>query len=331
MPVRKKYLRSMIRLFLDNRTAVLLILPFLIGLYVLGGVLGTEYVTSNHTDGLLFSQTSTNQLWSYFIQSFLLLVNAVFLNAVFNSHEFLDKNTYIISLIYVVLTPMFVPLNEFSPVLIAHFFVIATLGVLFLLKPNSDGKITIFNAGILMSLALIFLPYLTVLIPIMLVMIVIIRPFNWREFFICLAGLSVPLIYYFSYLFLSEQLDFIWEFPSWQMHDYQNSLHLYPVVLIYLILLFISLLSLSARLLKSSLRLKKQIQMLGLFLSFLFLLGFVDFYFSGSIRYMSLAIIPLSYFLAYAFLSKRTGILANIFFYIDLLYSFVKFFLNFTG
>ncbi len=330
MPVRKKYLRSMIRLFLDNRTAVLLILPFLIGLYVLGGVLGTEYVTSNHTDGLLFSQTSTNQLWSYLIQSFLLLVNAVFLNAVFNSHEFLDKNTYIISLIYVVLTPMFVPLNEFSPVLIAHFFVIATLGVLFHLKPNSDGKITIFNAGILMSLALIFLPYLTVLIPILLMMIVIIRPFNWREFFICLAGLSVPLIYYFSYLFLSEQLDFIWEFPSWQMHDYQNSLHLYPVVLIYLILLLISLMSLSARLLKSSLRLKKQIQMLGLFLSFLFLLGFVDFYFSGSIRYLSLAIIPLSYFLTYAFLSKRSGILANIFFYIALLYSFVKFFLNFT-
>ena len=225
MPARKKYLRSMIRLFLDNRTAVLLILPFLIGLYVLGGVLGMEPLTSNPVDGLFFSQTSANEFWSYVIQSFLLLVNAVFLNAVFNSHEFLDKNTYIISLIYVVLTPMFVPLNHLSPVLLAHFFVIATLGVLFHLKPNSDGKITIFNAGILMSLALILLPYLTVLIPIMLVMIVIIRPFNWREFFICLAGLSVPLIYYFSYLFLSEQLAFTWKFPTWQMHDYQKAWH----------------------------------------------------------------------------------------------------------
>jgi hypothetical protein len=330
MPARKKYLRSMIRLFLDNRTAVLLILPFLIGLYILGGVLGMEPLIANRVDGFFFSQTSTNEFWSYFIQSFLLLLNAVFLNAVFNGHEFLDKNTYIISLIYVVLTPMFVPLNQFSPVLIAHFFVIATLSVLFHLKPNSDGKITIFNAGVLMSIALILLPYLTALIPIMLVMIVIIRPFNWREFFICLAGLSVPLIYYFSYLFLNNQLEFTWEFPAWQMHDYQNSLHLYPVVIIYLILLFISLLSLSARLLKSSLRLKKQIQMLGLFLSFLFILGFVDFYFSGSLYYLSLAIIPLSYFLAYAFLSKRSGILANIFFYIALLYSFVKFFLIFT-
>lgn len=330
MPVRKKYLRFMIRLFLDNRTAVLLILPFLIGLYILGGVLGMDPLIANRVDGLIFSQTTTNEFWSYFIQSFLLLINAVFLNTVFNSHEFLDKNTYIISLIYVVLTPMFVPLNQFSPVLFAHFFVIATLGVLFHLKSNSDGKITIFNAGILMSIALILLPYLTALIPIMLMMIVIIRPFNWREFFICLAGLSVQLIYYFSYLFLNNQLEFTWEFPAWQLHDYQKSLHLYPVVIIYLILLFISLLSLSARLLKSSLRLKKQIQMLGLFLSFLFILGFVDFYFSSSIYYLSLAIIPLSYFLTYAFLSKRSGILANIFFYIALLYSFVKFFLIFT-
>jgi hypothetical protein len=320
----------MIRLFLDNRTAVLLLLPLLIALYVLASILGVEQVASDRVDGLFFSQTSSNDFWSYFGQSFLILVNAVFLNAVFNNHEFLDKNTYIISLIYVVLTPMFVPLNQFNPVLLAHFFLIATLGVLFYLKQNTDGKITIFNAGILFSMALILLPYLVMLTPIILIMIVIIRPFIWREFFICLAGISVPVIYYFSYLFLTNGLTFTWELPVWQLHDYRKAWSLYPIAGLYLILLFISLLSLSARMLKSSLRLKKQIQMLGLIFTSLFILGCFDFYFTGSLLYFSLAIIPLTYFLTYAFLSKRSGILANIFFYITLAYSFVKFFLNFT-
>jgi hypothetical protein len=320
----------MIRLFLDNRTAVLLLLPLLIALYVLCSIFGVEQVVSTRTDGLFFSQTSTNIFWTYFTQAFLLLVNAVFLNTVFNNHEFLDKNTYIISLIYVVLTPMFVPLNQFSPVLLAHFFVIATLGVLFYLKQHADGKMTVFNAGILFSIAITLLPYLTILIPIILMMIVIIRPFNWRELFLCLAGISVPIIYYFSYLFLSNNLVFTWGFSVWKLHDYQSALTLYPVAALFLILTFISLLSLSARLLKSSLRLKKQIQMLGLIFTAFFLLGCTDFYFSGSLLYFSLAIIPLTYFLTYAFLSKRSGILANIFFYTALLYSFVKFFLDFT-
>jgi hypothetical protein len=320
----------MIRLFLDNRTVVLLLLPLLIALYVLCSILGVEQVASNRVDGLFFSQTSTNVFWTYFSQSILLLVNAVFLNAVFNNHEFLDKNTYIISLIYVVLTPMFVPLNQFSPFLLAHFFVIATLGVLFYLKQNTDGKMTVFNAGILFSIAVTLLPYLTLLIPIVLMMIVIIRPFNWRELFICIAGMSVPLIYYFSYLFLTNELVFTWTGPVWQLHDYHAAVNHYPIAALFLILMFISLLSLSARLLKSSLRLKKQIQMLGLIFTALFLLGCIDFYFSGSLLYFSLAIIPLTYFLTYAFLSKRSCILANIFFYTALLYSFVKFFLDFT-
>ena len=320
----------MIRLFLDNRTAVLLLLPFLIALYVLGDILGVEQLASNRTDGLLFNTITTHNFWSYFGQSFLILINAVLLNAVFNSYEFLDKNTYVISLIYVVLTPMFVPLNQFNPVLIAHLFFIASLGILFQLKQNSDGRITIFNAGILLSISMIFLPYLLILATVMLLMIVIIRSFNLREFFIGLMGVGVPFIYYFSYLFLTDQFVFSWKLPSLKMHNYLTALELYPIVAIYIVLLLISLLSLSARMLKSSLRLKKQIQILGLIFTVLFLLGCMDFYFSGSLYYFSLAIIPLTFFLTYAFLSKRSGIPANIFFYIALLYSFVKFFLNFT-
>jgi hypothetical protein len=320
----------MIRLFLDNRTAVLLLLPFIIGVYALGSVFSVDQGLIHRSNGLFFHSEVAGGFWTYFLQSFLILANAVLLNAVFNSHEFLDKNTYIISLIYVVMTPMFVPLNQFSPVLFAHFFLIATLSIVFQLKQNTDGKMTVFNAGILLSFAMIFLPYLLLLIPIILIMNVVIRPFLWRELFLCLAGMSLPLIYYLSYLFLSDQFQFTWAFPVWKLHNVKTALNEYPMVGFFFVLLFISLFSLGARMLKSSLRLKKQIQMLGLLFSVLIVIGSIDFYLSGTLLYLSLAIIPLSYFLTYAFLSKRSGILANIFFYLTALYSFVKFFISFT-
>jgi len=320
----------MIRLFLDNRTGVLFLLPIIVGVYALASILGLQVSPTLRADGLFFHDVKIGSVASYVIQSLLILLNAVLLNAVFNSHEFLDKNTYIISLIYVVLTPMFIPLNSFDGSLLAHLFIILTMSVLFQLKQNSDGKMVVFNAGLLSSLGIIFLPYLLPVIPFLLMMIVVIRPFIWRELFLCLAGISVPLIYYFSYLFFTNQLGFSWLLPNWNMHNYQQALNNYPVVGLFAALLFISLFSLGARLLKSSLRLKKQIQMLGLLFAFFILLGSVDFFFSGSLVYLSLAIIPLTYFLTYAFLSKRSGILASIFFYITLLYSFVKFFISFT-
>lgn len=320
----------MIRLFLDNRTWVLLLLPFILGVYVLASVLGVQQDVVSRTDGLFFHQNYLGTISSYLLQSFLLLLNAVMLNVVFNSHEFLDKNTYIISLIYLVITPMFIPLNSFDGSLLSHFFIITSLSILFQLKQNSDGKIIVFNAGLMVSMAVIFMPYLVLVIPFVLMMIVTIRPLIWRELFLCLAGVCIPIIYYFAYLFFVDQLGFNYLLPNWSVHSYKRALNVYPVVGLFTIILLISLFSLGARLLKSSLRLKKQIQMLGLLFAFFILLGSVDFFFSGSLVYLSLAIIPLTYFLTYAFLSKRSGILASIFFYMTLLYSFVKFFISFT-
>lgn len=321
----------MIRLFLDNRTMVLFLLPLIIGTYILASFFGIQEEIILRKDGLFLQHFQWNEWTIYSIQSLFILINAVFLNAVFNSHEFLEKNTYIISLLYVVLVPLFIPLHQFDGTLLVHFFVICVLSVLFHLKQNADGRMLVFNAGALASIGMIFLPYLILWIPILLIMILIIRPFIWRELFLCLAGIAVPIIYFFSYLFFKNQLDISWSWPNWQMHNDQKALHLYPVVVIFSIFVLLSLFSLGGRLLKSSLRLKKQIQLLGFLFAFFILLGIVDFYFSGSLSYLSLAIIPLTYFLTYAFLSKRSGILTNIFFYITLLYSFVKFFISFTG
>jgi hypothetical protein len=87
----------MLRLFLDNRIGVLILLPFFLLLYLLGDVIGTTPHFGN-----LDSKTFIGALnWSYWptaaFQFSMLLINALLLNWVFNSQEFLEKNTFIIS------------------------------------------------------------------------------------------------------------------------------------------------------------------------------------------------------------------------------------------
>ena len=65
----------MIRLFLDNRTAVLLLLPFIIGLYVIGTVFSVDQEHLQRANGMFFYPTETGGFWTYFIQSFLIASN----------------------------------------------------------------------------------------------------------------------------------------------------------------------------------------------------------------------------------------------------------------
>jgi hypothetical protein len=82
---------------------------------------------------------------------------------------------------------------------------------------------------------------------------------------------------------------------------------------------------LRARLLKASLRLKKQVQVLNVFTFFAWILGLSAFLFLGQTSLLSLLILPLTFYFAYALLSSGLGISSHLFFYLFLLSSLLKF------
>jgi hypothetical protein len=87
------------------------------------------------------------------------------------------------------------------------------------------------------------------------------------------------------------------------------------------------MLGLRARLLKASLKLKKQTQILTLFSFFIFLLGLGAFFLDGQISLLSLVILPFSFYFSYALLSSSLGISSHLFFYILFIFSLLKFIL----
>jgi hypothetical protein len=316
----------MIRLFLENRIVVIFTLPFLIGLYILLNSQFAYYQVVDQTNLGFWSAAFTEPIWlNMLLGGLFVLMNAVGLNWIFNSHEFLDRNSYIVSLLYLVTMSFYHSFYCVDGLLIAQTFIILMLSQFFRLKQNLDGRRNVFNGFLFAGFAATFHPFMVFTFPILIIMVLIIRPFIFREFFLAIAGFLIPLIY---------ALVFLWYFEnelSFQILKNASNFQLqtdFVITLVFFgILLTLGTFSLRTRMQKSSIRLKKQIQIIWLLVFVSLGFGLVDFSYFHQIERFSLLLIPLSILLTYSFLHKSYGIISSIVFYLTIIYSVVKFFI----
>jgi hypothetical protein len=315
----------MIRLFLENRIGVLLLLPLIIIVYLFLNYQTGYYLSSNEISlGLWNSQKIDVSLFGV-VSAFIVLINAVGLNILFNINEFFDKNAYIVSLLYVVTMSFYHSFYSLNGSLIAHSFLILMLYQFFKLKQNTDGRAQVFNGSLFAGIAATFFPPLLISLPFILVMILIIRPFYFREILLSVFGFITPAIFALVYLWsINSSID-------WRILDdktnYQFQTDFIVSMVVFSILLTLSFFSLSARLQKSSIRLKKQIHIIWVLIVLAVFLGVVDFLFFKQIERFSLLMIPLSILLSYSFYHKNYGIVSTVVFYLTMLYSVLKFFI----
>ncbi len=316
----------MIRLFLSNNVLVLIVLPFIISFYYL---LNSQFGIYEQKELLNFG------FWSIFLEAnsiisksssfVVILLNALLLNWTFNRNEFLDRNSYIVSLLYVVTMSLFKSFYSIDGILIAHLFTILMFTQFFQLNQNQDARRLVFNGCFFAGVAATFNPILIFAIPFFLTMILIIRPFVFRESFLGFTGFIIPIIYGFVHLFFQNKKNNFSLFGELREQKIQID---FLITLIVLGILFVlSILSLRSRLQKSSLRLKKQIRIIILFIWLTLIIGSLNFYYVMSTLQFSLLLIPISILLTYSFLHKNFSIIASIVFYLMILYSVIKFFI----
>lgn len=317
---------AMLRLFLDNRVWVLLLLPAILALYLISYFLGYQahFGQVNPPTQLLpyFANLSMAHVLAHFL---MLLLNAVALNWVFNGREFLEKNTFIVSLNYLIFASFFHTWGQASWLFVAHLCCILGLGLFFGVKPQQNSKKAAFNASFAFGLSVLFEPEFIVLLPLLLLMFLVLRGYFWRELLLIVIGFLLPIAGVFSYYYLSGesiQINFFAEFTYYNA----NWQDLTFIGLLALVLIF-SLLGLRARLHKASLKLKKQTQILTVFTFFVFAIGIAAFFLSGQIGLLSLTILPFSFYFSYALLSSSLGISSHLFFYILFAFSLLKFIL----
>jgi hypothetical protein len=315
----------MIRLFLGNRVGALLLLPLVIAIYYLLNFQTGYYSQSAYVNLGLWDVVPVPSDVFKILSAILILINAVSLNVVFNVNEFLEKNAYIISLLYVVTMSFYHSFYSLDGSLIAHTMIILMLYQFFKLKQNVDGRNEVFNGSFFAGLAATFYPPLLISWFFIIAMIIIIRPFILREIIISFFSFLTPIAFALTFMWF-RQTDVNFKILA-DKTNFQLQTDFIISIVVFGILLFLSTLTLLPRLQKSSIRLKKQIQIIWILIVLSIIFGVSDFIFFKQIERFSLLMIPLSIILSYSFYHKNYGLVATIIFYLTMLYSVLKFFI----
>lgn len=320
------YLCFMIKIFKNNIVISYLFLILLIASYHLLNFQFKIYSYQSYIDLGLWGRFLNVSNISIFLSGFVLFCNAFLFNYIFNKNEFIEKNTYVSGLLYVVFMSFFHSFFAIDGLLISHFFMLLMLLQIYRLHQNMDARKIIFNTSFLAGMASTFHPPLVVLLPFFWFMIWVLRPFVIREIVLSILGFASPLIYgavyqyYFQHTIALKLLD--------QYVNYaQNQLDFLITSVLFLLLFLLSLWSLSAKMSKSSIRLKKLIRVQWWLMLLCVGIGLYDFIFFQQIERFSFILLPLSFFASFAFYHKTYENIGKILFYLSFIYSFVKFFL----
>ncbi len=324
--IQKTNFAPMVKLFLSNRAIVQALLPILIaGYFVLGFYFGSIENTKTINLGVL-GVIKTNFYLSVTINLLLIFVNAFLLNFLFNKNGFYERNMYVSSLIYVVLMSFFESFYGLNGLVIAHTFFILAIYQLFKLQQNEDGRKHIFNAAFFAGVATIVHPPLIIIFPFLYFMVWTIRPFVWRESLLLGIGFSIPIIYGTVIYYLGGQLINL-KLIRQPIIAEIGTLNFYVSLSSLVILIALSFAGISVKNKKISIRLKKLTRLIWFFVIIATILGAYDIFFFGQIERFSFFLIPISFFLPFAFTSKTWGGITEFLFYLAIIYSVIKFFI----
>ncbi|MDG1776772.1 MAG: DUF6427 family protein [Crocinitomicaceae bacterium] len=318
----------MVKLFFGNRPIVLILLPAIIGLFGLLNYFFPHHIPENQVSlGFLGAIGSQTHWLCQGVAFSLIVINGVIINHIFNRHDFMERNSYLIALLYVVIMSFFHSFYFTSGASLAQTLLILMVVQLFKLNQNEDGRRAVFNAAFLFGLAASIHPILLAGIPFLFWMIWVVKPFSLRESALAIVGLGLPLMYAGVFGFFLE-VDFVREgFSSSTRESYY-----YDRLALSFLVLCLILISLSPILKKigtSTIRLKKLIRILLLFIVFSLVIALLDLFFFGHPEGLSLLVFPLMLILPYAFGIKTPRTSAVITYYLIFFIAVSKFFISF--
>ena len=140
----------------------------------------------------------------------LIISEAFILNSVINENDILPIQTFLPSLLFILLMSCNKELMALHPILFANFFILFTINKLARSYRKNTAISQAFDAGLFSSIATLFyLPYI-ILIPVLGIGLQIFRPIIWREWVICALGAIFPYLFVIMYYFWNDSLDYLW-------------------------------------------------------------------------------------------------------------------------
>ena len=225
-----KHSISVINIFKQKNPVNIILLAVAGILLKLPAFLHPHVPIAQTNDGILF-QEILNFL-AYYGKSFheiypilafiFLFIQSVALTLFVNNQRMMSRPNYLPGISYMLITSFFPEWNYFSEHLIINTFLLYILSTLFKTYNQSNAGAKIYNAGLVLGIAVfIFFPSIVFALWIFFALMIM-RPFRINEWLLCILGITTPFYFFAVYLFLTNQF-------KWQSLTFYFSIG-FPVV-----------------------------------------------------------------------------------------------------
>jgi hypothetical protein len=221
----------------------------------------------------------------------------------------LYKKTNLPLLIYPVLMALAGSFVGLHPILFVNTFLLLIVDKTFYLYKNNHPLSLIFDSWVLLSFASLFYFPAVAFILMLLISLIVLRPFAWREWVVGLLGFSLPYFFLAIYYYWTNQfsIEFFTQFTSAYTKPMSILLDIPRSTLVTLgitaFIFILSLLKMQANFYKNVIKTRGYQQVLFFFL----LTAILCFLLANKSGFFTLTIlsIPLTFFISYYFLSVQ--------------------------
>ena len=252
-----------------------------------------------------------------------LFLQSIYIVNIISRHKLFHKVSYVPSYTYIILTSIFPVFNVFSETFIINWLLIGAMDVMFYFSQTNQPRKMIFNAGFLICVAALFQVTFLVFFLLLLVSMVMFRPFNLGEWSVALMGFLTPIYFFFGVLYLADKFLLIhqWLHIGFSLLPAtHSSLFLFIILFGLFLLLSAGYYALQLNVAMSNIYVRRNWIVVSFYLIIALLAGFTtDSTISSA---WLITIPPLSIIISHAFVLEKHKRFSNFIFYFSLLYVF---------
>ncbi len=144
----------------------------------------------------------------------ILFVQSLYLKSISVRHKLFPRYTYVPAFVYLLLTSIYMPFSTFSETLLVNWLLLGAMDIMFGFTQTTQPRKLIFNAAFLLSMAALFQFTMLAYFFLLLVGMVLFRPFNIGEWSVAAMGYLTPLYFLVCILFLSDRFFLLSQWPG---------------------------------------------------------------------------------------------------------------------
>lgn len=159
-----------------------------------------------------FTQKITSQLGLTLLNYLFIAIGVFLVNLISLNQEIVEKQNYFPVFLYLLLCTVGVNPHQIAPQIFTNVFVLYSIYKLLDTYRNEEVLRDIFNAAFWLSVSAFITISSVISFPLFFIVLLILRPFYWREWVIALLGFFLPVFIYECMAYLSD-------FNRWYLFD----------------------------------------------------------------------------------------------------------------